>query len=122
MHDLEQRIGLDPIDVLLARRERLVKLAASLYAVWGPFGTGEARRKSALALAHLQVRDELGDQKATEAKVDAMARTHPTYLAFLDAMEDGRARWLMAENDIQAVADTIHRGQALTRAYANEPR
>ncbi len=122
MNDLERRIGLDPIDVLLAKREHLVKLAAGLYAVWGPFGTGEARRKSALALAHLQVRDELGDTKATESRVDAMARTHATYLSFLDAMEDGRARWLMAENDIQAIADTIHRGQALTRAYANEPR
>jgi hypothetical protein len=43
------------------------------------------------------------------------------YLAFLDAMEDGRARWLMAENDIPSITDRIHRGQSLVRAYASEP-
>jgi hypothetical protein len=120
--DFESRIGVDPIDRLLAEREQLVRFAADLYAKWGPFGSGEARRKSALALAHLQVRNDLGAEKATEAKVDAMARTHPTYLSFLDAMEDGRARWLMAENDIQSITDRIHRGQSLVRAYASEPR
>jgi hypothetical protein len=122
MTDFESRIGVDPIDRLLAEREQLVRFAADLYAKWGPFGSGEARRKSALALAHLQVRNDLGVEKATEAKVDALARTHPTYLSFLDAMEDGRARWLMAENDIQSITDRIHRGQSLVRAYASEPR
>ena len=123
MNDFESRIGVDPIDRLLAEREQLVRFAADLYAKWGPFGSGEARRKSALALAHLQVRSDLDakEERATEAKVDAMARTHPTYLSFLDAMEDGRARWLMAENDIQSITDRIHRGQSLVRAYASEP-
>jgi hypothetical protein len=121
MSDFEDRIGIEPIDVLLAKREHLVKLAAGLYAVWGPFGTGEARRKSALALAAMQVR-ESAESKMTEKAIEDASRNHPTYLSFLDAMEDGRARWLMAENDIQAVGDTIFRGQSLVRAYASEPR
>ena len=125
MHsDIESRIGVDALDLLLAEREQLVASAAALYAVWGPFGTGEHRRKVALAAAELQVRADLAvsGEKATEGKVDAMARSHPTYLAFLDGMEAGRAEWLVIETQLQAIADKVQRGNGLIRAYASEPR
>ena len=51
-----------------------------------------------------------------------MARTHPTYLAFLDGMESGRAEWLVIETQLQAIADKVQRGNGLIRAYASEPR
>lgn len=123
-YDLEERIGIDPLDHLLAERGQLVAQAAALYAVWGPFGTGEHRRKVALAAAELQVRADLSasGEKATEGKVDAMARSHPTYLKFLDGMEAGRAEWLVTETTLQGINDRIQRGNALTRAYASEPR
>lgn len=122
--DMESRVGIEPLDQLLAERERLVGEAASLYALYGPFGTAEHRRKVALATAELQVRAELQEsgEKATEGKVDAMARTHSTYLAFLDGMESGRAEWLVIETQLQAIADKVQRGNGLIRAYASEPR
>ena len=123
-NDIESRIGITSLDHLLAEREQLVQQAASLYAVYGPFGTIEHRRKVALATAELQVRAELslGGEKATEGKVDAMARTHPTYLKFLDAMEAGRAEWLVTETRIQGITDQIQRGNVLSRYAASEPR
>lgn len=123
-HEIEARVGIDPLDRLLAERERLAGEASKLYAVYGPFGTAEHRRKVALALAELQVRDRLAadGEKATEGKVDALARSHPTYLAFLDGMEAGRAEWLVTETQLQGIADRIQRGNALTRFAASEPR
>lgn len=123
-HDIEDRIGIDPLDQLLAEREQLVGQAASLYAVYGPFGTAEHRRKVALAAAELQVRATLTDsgEKATEGKVDAMSRTHPTYLAYLDGLEAGRAEWLVTETKLQAITDRIQRGNVLSRYVASEPR
>lgn len=124
MNDIESRIGIDPVDQLLAQREELVREAASLYALYGPFGTAEHRRKIALALAELQVRSECAgdDKKPTEAKVDAMARTHPTYLKFLDGMEEGRASWLVTENAIQSINDRVARGNRLAHYASSEPR
>jgi hypothetical protein len=124
MLDLESRVGIAPLDALLAEREQLVADAASLYALYGPFGTAEHRRKVALALAELQVRATIAvtGEKATEGKVDAMSRTHPTYLTFLDTLEAGRAEWLMTENAIQSITDRITRGNTLSRYVASEPR
>ncbi len=124
MLDLETRIGIAPLDHLLAEREQLVREAASLYALYGPFGTAEHRRKVSLAMAELQVRRDLTDsgEKATEGKVEAMSRTHPTYLTFLDTLEAGRAEWLMTENAIQSITDRITRGNTLSRYVASEPR
>lgn len=121
---IEARIGIDAIDQLLAQREELVGQSAKLYAVYGPFGSAEHRRKVALALAELQVRAELAEreEKATEGKVDAMARTHPTYLAFLDGLEAGRAEWLVVETQLQGITDRIQRGNVLSRYVASEPR
>jgi len=121
MSDIETRVGIAPLDLLLAEREQLVAEAASLYALYGPFGTSEHRRKVALALAELQVRST-ATEKMTEGKVDALARTHPTYFAFLDAMEEGRAKWLVTETAIQSITDRINRGNHLTRYAASEPR
>ena len=123
-NDIESRIGITSLDLLLAEREQLVGQAASLYAVYGPFGTIEHRRKVALATAELQVRSDLQarEEKATEGKVDAMARTHPTYLKFLDAMESGRAEWLVTETRIQGITDQVQRGNVLSRYAASEPR
>ena len=124
LHDIESRIGIPSLDLLLAEREQLVSQAATLYAVYGPFGTIEHRRKVALAMAELQVRNDLQskEEKATEGKVDALSRTHSTYLAFLDAMESGRAEWLVTETRIQGITDQIQRGNVLSRYVASEPR
>ena len=124
MSDIENRVGIVELDELLARRQELTQQAASLYAVYGPFGTCEHRRKVVLATAELQVRSDLAatQEKATEGKVDALARTHSMYLDFLDAMEAGRAEWLVAETKLQAIADHIQRGNALMRYATQEVR
>jgi len=122
--EIESRIGVEHIDLLLAERLDLVSHAASLYAVYGPFGTAEHRRKIALSVAELQVRADLAEreEKATEGKVESMARTHSTYLTFLDTLESGRAEWLVTETRIQSVTDRVVRGNALVRYAASEPR
>lgn len=124
MYDIESRVGIEPLDQLLARRAELVAEAASLYAVYGPFGTIEHRRKVALAMSELQVRADFESRglKVTEGKVDATARTHSTYLKFLEEMEAGRAQWLVTETDIQGITDRINRGNQLTRYAATEPK
>jgi hypothetical protein len=121
MFSIESRIGIDPIDELIAERDQLVQEAAPLYALYGPGGTAEHRRKVAQAAAELQVRAE-ATEKMTEGKIDALGRTHPTYLAYLDSMELGRAEWLVTETKIQAITDRINRGNHLTRYAATEPR
>lgn len=124
MLPIEDRVGVESIDQLIAERDALVQQAAPLYAICGPFGTAEHRRKVALATAELQIRAELAalGEKATEGKVDAMARTHETYLKFLESMELRRAEWLLIENAIQGITDRIQRGNHLTRYAASEAR
>jgi hypothetical protein len=118
-HDLETRAGLDPLARLHAKRDELVQRSASLYARFGAYGTAEARRKSALALAAMQVRQAV-EGKITEKAIDDAAHVHPTYLAYLDEMEEGRATWLVLENQTQNVTDEIARGPALARFAAAE--
>jgi hypothetical protein len=118
---LENRVGIDPIDQLIAERDQLVREAAPLYALYGPGGTAEHRRKVAQAIAELQVRAG-ATEKMTEGKIDALGRTQETYLAYLDSMEQGRAEWLVIETQIQAITDRINRGNHLTRYAATEPK
>jgi hypothetical protein len=124
MLDIESRVGIESLDALLHARAELVQKAASYYALYGPFGTAEHRRKVALALAELQARSDFAavGEKVTEGKVEAVARTHPTYLKYLDEMEAGRAQWLLIETELQSITDKIHRGNHLTRYAATEPR
>jgi hypothetical protein len=77
-----------------------------------------------LATSELQVRADLAasGEKSTEGKVDALARTHPMYLDFLDAMEAGRAEWLVIETKLQDITDQIQRGNVLAKYAASEPR
>lgn len=117
--DLEARAGADDLAALHAKRDTLVKAAANLYARFGAFGTAEARRKSALALAAMQVR-EAATERMTEKAIEDASRNHPTYLAYLDEMEEGRATWLILENQIQSITDAIQRGPALLRYAAAE--
>jgi hypothetical protein len=124
MLDIESRVGIPSLDELLAARHELTQQSASLYAMYGPFGTAEHRRKVVLATAELQVRNDLAatGEKVTEGKVDALSRTHPMYLDFLDAMESARAEWLVIETRLQGITDQIQRGNVLARYAANEPR
>jgi hypothetical protein len=124
MLDIESRVGIPSLDELLAERYELTKQAASVYAMYGPFGTAELRRKVVLATSELQVRADLAasGEKATEGKVDALARTHQMYLDFLDAMEAGRAEWLVIETRLQDITDQIQRGNVLAKYAASEPR
>lgn len=122
MRDIEERIGIVPLDQLLQERGELVESSADLFARYGPYGTAEARLKTALAVAELQVRADFEGSKVTEKFVEARARTHPLYLAAVDATETGRAKWAVAQDRIQGCTDAINRGQVLARAYANEPR
>lgn len=109
---IEGRAGVESIDTLLAERYELVKRAAPLAAVYGPFGTWEARRKAVLAAANLDVRTA---DKMTEAHIDARSRCHPTYLAFLETSEREKAEWIELDNAIQSITERINRDHSLLR-------
>lgn len=121
MSDAEARMGVQPIDELLAEREALVRKAAPLAARYGSFGTWDARRKEMLALCALKVREEYdGTDRLTDGKVDTLAHAHPDYTAFLIQSETEKARYLMIEDRIQGITERINRGQAVARYLTAE--
>jgi hypothetical protein len=122
--EIESRMGLPPIEELLAERDELVKHVAPLRAKHGPFGTWDALRKVELATiaASLRARAvaEEPPRKMTEAAIDEAAHSDGRYAAFIAAGTQEKADWAVQENAIQGIADTINRGQAVARYLAAE--
>lgn len=118
--DVENRMGIQPIEELLAERDTLVQQVAPLRARHGPFGTWDALRKIHLSASAAVVRAKAGDTKVTEASIDQAAHTHPDYVAFVQEGTQEKADWIVLENKIQAIADTINRGQAVARYLSSE--
>lgn len=119
-------MGITPIDVLLAERALLVKRAARLAAVYGPFGIWDARRKEVLALCALKIRDAELDKPAdtrrrlTDKLLDVEAHAHAEYTAFLSRSVEEKASWVVLEDQIQGITERINRGQAVARFLTNE--
>lgn len=124
MAELERRLGITPIEELLAERDRLVEEVAELYAEHGPFGTWEHRRKIELArIAQLVRAQRLRDGvKSTAAEIDDAAREHPDYHDLVVAATTARARLYKLESRIENVDQTIQRANAMARYAAAEAR
>ena len=122
MADVESRIGVEPIEVLLAQRRELVEKNATLQAIYGSFGTFEHQRKTELALIKAKLRAEFTGTKVTEAQLDEGAHADPRYIAFITQATKQRAEWAMVENDLEAIDATIRRGQSITHYPAAESR
>jgi hypothetical protein len=122
MGEIESRIGIPPLEELLAERDHFVQQVAPLRARHGPFGSYNDLRKIELAqiaqVLRLQaMRDSV---KQTEAALDEAAHADPRYVAFVVQATKEKAEWAILENQIQGIEDTINRGQAVARFAAME--
>ena len=122
MGDIESRMGIEPIDTLLAQRDALVKEVAPLRARHGPFGTYNDLRKIELAQVGTLIRANAlnAGTKATEAFLDEQAHASTEYADFVIRATEEKARWAEVENQIQAVNDRILRANAVARFLAQE--
>jgi hypothetical protein len=122
--DAESRMGVEPIDDLLAERASLVDQLAPMWAEYGPGGVGEhrlsAERNRIVGL--LRAMAAADDKKITEAALEAGSRAHPDYLNLMAKQTTERATFFRLQEQMRAVDFRINRGQSLLRAYASEPR
>lgn len=120
--EIQDRMGIDPLEELLAERDDLVKQVAPLRARHGSFGTFDALRKVELATiaASLRAQAVLDGRKVTEAGLDEAAHADSRYIQFVTTATLEKAEWAMLENRIQGVNDTINRGNVVGRFLAQE--
>lgn len=120
--DVEEKMGAEPVDLLLAKRWKYVMKVADLRARYGSFGTYDDLRKIELArikgLVRAQaVRDGV---KLNNDQVDDAAHAHPDYIEFVTLATRQRAEWVKLEAAIEDVDFRIQRGQMLGRYAAAE--
>jgi hypothetical protein len=121
--DIEDRLGLDHLDELLAERARLVGLNAQLGALYGSFGTWDAQRKqflSVLAVGIRQLPRAEGERAPTDKAVDELAHADARYQQFIAKSTTEKAQYLVNEDAITAIDARIHSRQAMLRFAANE--
>lgn len=119
---LEAKMGLPAVEVLLAERDELVRQVAPLRAKHGSFGTFDALRKIELATIGAVHRAKAveADKKITEAALDELAHADWRYVKFISEGTQEKAEWVVIENKIQAINDTILRANAVARYLAAE--
>lgn len=125
MAEIEDRIGLPPIEEMLAERQQHVERVAELRARHGSFGTWDAMRKSKLATLKMvlraqAVRDKL--PKPTEGALEDESHAHPDYVDFVTAATRERAELNRLEGLIENIDATIQRANAIARYAAAEAR
>ena len=120
----EKRLGLRPVEELLAERRALVDRIADYRARYGAFGTyGDLRKVELARIAGLvraqAVRDKM---KMTAAEVDDAAHAHPDYRDFIAEATSQRAAWVKMESEIEAIDWEIRRGQTIANYLSGEAR
>lgn len=120
--ELEARIGIEPLESLLAERHELVQQAANLRARHAAFGTWGDLRKTELATIaqSLRARALKDNVKMTEAAVTDAAHADPRYIEFVIQATKERAQLTVAEDRIQAINERIMRDNALAKFVTAE--
>jgi len=120
--EIQIRMGLPPIESLLAERDTLVSKVAKLRARHGSFGTWDSERKVVLetGAAIIRAKAATENRKITEAQIESEKHTAESYLAFLTESLIEKATWIETENRIQSVEDLIQRGNVVGRFLASE--
>jgi chorismate mutase len=124
MREVESRLGIEPIDKLLAERYALVERVADLRARHGAFGTWDHARKILLATVAMKaralaVRD---GTKVTEGALEDLAHASPEYTEMVTQATLDRSELTLLEAKIEAIDATIMRANAITRFAASEAR
>lgn len=130
--ELEEAIGVEPIEALQHKRRMLIQQVAPLRAKYGERGTWEARRKLIRfgkmneVIAALE-KERAGNEKASERKVseaeaERIAGSSTEYVKLLDIMEQEMARYILLEDEITSLTERINRDNALIKYATFEPR
>lgn len=121
---LEERLGLDPVSEMMARRERLVDQVADLRAKHGSWGTWDHARKTELATIKMVLRAQAQRDgvKVTEASLEDSAHADPRYMEFVTNATVERANLTRLEAKIETIDATIQRANTLTRYLQAEAR
>ena len=122
--DTEARMGIEPIDQLLAEREHLVNQVVDLRAKYGPFGTWDHLRKITLSVIKGAIRAQAvrDKRKLNNEQVDEEAHAHPDYIELVTVATRERAEWAKLEARVEAIGFRINRGQSIARYLSSEPR
>jgi hypothetical protein len=122
MGDHEVKMGLAPIEELLAERDTLVTQIAPLRAKHGPGGIFQDERKVELAkiAAALRAQAVLDGKKVTEAQLDEMSHSDDRYAAYILKATQEKTDYVIAENTVQGITETIRRGEAIARFVTQE--
>jgi hypothetical protein len=120
--DIEARVGIPPIEELLAERDTLVKKLAPLRAKHGPGGIFQDERKVELAKIAAALRATwVGEaKKVTEAQIEEASHSDPRYVDYIVKATVEKAEYVVLENTVQGISDTIQRGNVIARYLANE--
>lgn len=122
--ELQLRAGIPPVDELLAKLSAMTRQWANHAALYDNFGLLDAERKKRLAVAALQIRaaKDAAGMRYTQAQVDDEAHAHPAYVKFLQECIEGKAEWLVAKDEMDAIRQRIQRGNVMAKFAAIEPR
>lgn len=120
--EIEARCGLIPLEELLSERDELVSQVARLRAVHGPFGTYDALRKIELAKVAAMIRAQsvLEGKRVTESYLEESSHCHDAYVAWVTTMTTEKADYIILENRIAGINDTIMRGNVVGRFVSQE--
>lgn len=120
--DIENRLGIQPLEELLAERDALIKEVSMLRALHGSFGTWDDKRRVLRSTIAMKLRAKALESgtKVTEAWLEDAAQSDPDYVLFISDGTNEKARWHELENRIQGINDMIMRGQAISRFVTAE--
>jgi len=120
--DIQDRMGLRPVEELLAERDELVKEVAPLRARHGAWGTYNDLRKIELAQVGALIRAEAlkAGAKVTESFIEEQSHSSGRYADFVIQATEEKARWAELENKVESINDTIQRANAIARYLSQE--
>lgn len=120
--EIESRMGIPPLETLLAERDELVKQVAPLRAKHGPWGCYGDERKIELAKVAAMLRSQavVENRKVTEASLEEASHAHPTYVGFVTTATEEKARYFELENRIEGIGELIQRGNVIARYLSSE--
>lgn len=124
MGELEAGIGVEPLDLLLAKHGKLREQHAALWAKYGPGGVADNLRKAELSRIKEMLRAKAIESgvKMTEASLDDAAHDHADYRDFIALMLTERVKYFETDAKLRELDWRFQRGQGLLRYVTHEPR
>jgi len=124
MREIEDRVGIEHIDELLARRKGFTDQMADLEARYGTYGLFDPLRKVELSIVKMQLRTEHTRDKVkfNETSLTDEAHAHPTYTEFCRGAAIDKAEHYRLTQEVAAIDATIRRANAMAHYCASEAR